>query len=176
MLRTLASVALIGAVFAAPALGQTRKTEFGVDVSLKWQKPSGGGSSLFAMQTPVDFRVAFPVGGNLALEPRVTAAFVSGGGSSYHAVNAVLNLLIGLPGGAYNKGTYVTVGASALIVGGTGSSSETTPSVNAGLGMRSPMGGAGASRAELFVAYTPKRDLHPSILAIGGRLGLSFFN
>lgn len=138
MVRTLAGVALVGAVFTASALAQTRKTEFGVDVNIRWVKPSGGGSSSFSIQTPVDVRVAFPVGGNLGVEPRLTAVFVSGGGNSYHSFDPGLNLLVSLPGGAYNRGAYVTVGGDAQIVGGSGTSSETTFSFNASVGVRSP--------------------------------------
>jgi hypothetical protein len=177
MFRTLAGVALVGAVFAAPALAQTRKTEFGVDVAITYTKYSGGGSGVFQIQTPVDVRIAFPLSGNLALEPRFTAAFMSGGGDSFHALNPGLNVLVGLPGGAYNKGAYVTVGGDVVIVGGTGEDTETAFSLNAGLGMRRPMGTA-ASRAELFVGFTPKQGttVMASIITIGARLGFSFFN
>ena len=177
MFRTLAGVALAGAVFAAPALAQTRKTEFGVDVAITYTKYSGGGSGVFQIHTPVDVRIAFPLGGNLALEPRFTAAFMSGGGHSVHLLNPGLNLLVGLPGSAYNNGTYFTVGGDVVIAGGTGEDTETAFSLNAGLGMRRPMGTA-ASRAELFVGFTPKQGttVMASIITIGARLGFSFFN
>jgi hypothetical protein len=102
---------------------------------------------------------------------------MSGGGDSFHALNPGLNVLVGLPGGAYNKGAYVTVGGDVVIVGGTGEDTETAFSLNAGLGMRRPMGTA-ASRAELFVGFTPKQGttVMASIITIGARLGFSFFN
>jgi hypothetical protein len=177
MFRTLAGVALAGVVFAAPTMAQNRKTEFGVDVALTYTKYSGGGSGVFAMRTPVDVRIAFPLAGNLALEPRFTASFISGGGESLHALNPGLNLLIGLPGAAYNNGLYVTVGGDMSIVGGTGMTSESYFSLNGGIGMRHPMG-AGATRVELFAGFTPKQGttITNSVLTIGARLGLSFFN
>jgi len=148
-----------------------------VDVAVTYTKCSGGGSGVFQVQTPVDVRIAFPLGGNLALEPQFTASFVSGGGASFHVLNPGLNVLVGLPGGAFNKGAYVTVGRDVVIMGGTGETSETAFSLNAGLGMRRPMGTA-ASRAELFFGFTPKQGdtIMNSILTIGARLGLSFFN
>jgi hypothetical protein len=177
MFRTLAGVALAGTLLAAPALAQNGKTEFGVDVGIAYTKYSGASNGVFAIHTPVDVRIAFPLAGNLALEPRFSATFVSSSGDSYHLLNPGLNLLIGLPGGAYNKGLYVTAGGALAIMGGTGTTSESAFSLNAGLGMRSPMG-AGASRGELFVGYTPKQGtaVPASILTLGVRLGLSFFN
>jgi hypothetical protein len=177
MFRTLAGVALAGVVVAAPAFAQNRKTEFGVDVAISYTKVSGGSNGLFGIQTPVDVRIGFPLGTNLMLEPRFTATFLSSSGNSMHSLNPGLNLLFGFPGSAHNKGLYVTVGGAASITGGTGMTSESFFSVNGGIGTRNPMG-AGATRAELFVGYTPKQGttVPASILTIGARLGLSFFN
>jgi hypothetical protein len=177
MFKTLAGIALVGAVFATPAVAQARKTEFGVDVAVTYTKYSGGGSGVFGVHTPVDVRIAFPLAGNLALEPRFTASFISGGGANLHALNPGLNLLIGLPGATYNNGLYVTVGGDVSIVGGTGMTSESYFALNGGIGMRRPMG-AGATRIELFAGFTPKQGttITNSILTIGARLGLSFFN
>jgi hypothetical protein len=177
MFRILAGVALAGAVVAAPAVAQNRKNEFGVDVAITYTKVSGAGNGVFGVHTPVDVRIGFPLGTNLMLEPRFTAAFASSSGASFHALNPGVNLLFGLPGSTHNKGLYVTVGGDVSITGGTGSTSESYFTVNGGIGVRSPMG-AGASRGEFFVGYTPKQGttIEASILTIGARLGLSFFN
>jgi len=177
MFKTLAGLALASAVFTGPVLAQGRETEFGVDMAVKWMKSSGGGSGLLHVQTPVDVRVAFHTAGSLAFEPRFTAQFLSGGGSNYYVLDPGLNVLVGFPGGAHHNGAYFTVGADLAVTGGTGSSSSSVYSVNAGLGLRRPMGKA-AVRTELLVGYTPKQgaDVVEGSFTGGMRLGFSFFN
>ena len=177
MYRSLAGLALLSTVLTGPALAQGRETEFGADMVVKWMKSSGGGSGVFHIQTPVDFRVAFHTGGNVAFEPRLTALYLSGGGDNMYSLDPGLNVLIGLPGSTRTNGSYVTIGADLELVGGSGLTGVSYYSVNAGLGLRRPMGKA-ATRAELFVGFTPKQGttIAESIITLGARLGISFFN
>ncbi len=173
MIRSLAGLALAGAVLTAPALAQTRETEYGADVAIRWSKPSFGDGTL-RIATPVDFRVAFHRGA-IALEPRVSAQYVSSGGDNLYVLDPGLNFLVGLPGSTHQNGTYATLGADLMIVGGSGLSGGSAFTLNAGFGLRRPMGKA-AARAELFVAYTPKQTHAVETKAFGLRLGFSFFN
>jgi hypothetical protein len=173
MIRSLAGLALAGAVLSAPALAQTRETEYGVDVAIRWAKPSVGDGALHIV-TPVDFRVAYH-NGALALEPRIAAQYVSSGGSNLYVLDPGLNVLFGLPGSTHQNGTYATLGADLMMVGGSGMTGASAITLNAGFGLRRPMGKA-ATRAELFVAYTPKQTHAVQTTAFGLRLGFSFFN
>jgi hypothetical protein len=177
MLKTLAGLALASAVFTAPALAQGRETEFGVDLAVRWMKSSGGGDAVLQLQTPVAVRVAFHTAGSLAVEPRFTATFLLASGGNAYVLDPGVNLLFGLPGRPHNDGAYCTVGADVGITGGTGMTSRSVWSLNAGVGLRRPMGKA-ASRAEVFLGFTPKQGttVTESIFAVGLRLGISFFN
>jgi hypothetical protein len=177
MTRMLAAIALTNALLTAPALAQTRKTEFGADVAIKWTKVSGASEGFFDIQTPVDLRIAFHLGNSLALEPRLTARFLSGGGGNVYAIDPGLNVLVGLPGSTYNKGSYVTAGADLAVTGGTDMTGESYVTFNLGMGSRAPVG-SGAARGELYLAFTPRQGTAApsSILTIGARIGLSFFN
>jgi hypothetical protein len=173
MIRSLAGLALAGAVLSAPALAQTRETEYGVDVAIRWAKPSSGDGTLHIV-TPVDFRVAYHSGA-IAIEPRVAAQYVSSGGNNLYVLDPGLNILFALPGSTHQNGTYTTIGADLMLVGGTGMTGASAFSLNAGFGLRRPMGKA-ASRAELFVGYTPKQTNAVQTTTFGMRLGFSFFN
>jgi len=173
MLRSLAGLAIASAVLAAPALAQNRETEFGADVALRWAKPTSGDGRI-EIQTPVDFRVAFHTG-NFAIEPRISAQFLSSGGNNFYVLDPGVNILVGLSGSTHQSGTYATVGAGITIVGGTGMTSASAVTLNGGLGMRHPMGKA-ATRAEIFVGYTPKQSNAVQTTTLGIRLGVSFFN
>jgi hypothetical protein len=173
MIRSLAGLALAGTVLSAPALAQTRETEYGVDFAIRWSKPSFGDGTL-RIATPVDFRVAFHRGA-IALEPRFSAQYISSGGDNLYALDPGLNILIALPGGTHQNGTYSTIGADLMIVGGTDMAPASAITMNVGFGLRRPMGKA-ATRLELFVAYTPKQTHAVETTAFGLRLGFSFFN
>lgn len=173
MLRSLAGLAIASAVLAAPALAQSGGTEFGADVAIRWVMPTGG-DGMIEIQTPVDFRVAFH-NGNFAIEPRFSVQFISSSGNNYYVLDPGLNVMVGLSGSSQQSGTYTTVGASITIVGGTGRTSASAYTLNGGVGLRSPMGKA-ATRAELFVGYTPKQSNAVSTTTLGLRLGFSFFN
>jgi len=173
MLRSFAGLVLASVVLSAPALAQGRETEFGADIAFKWIKPSGG-TGMLHVQTPVDFRVAFHTGA-IAIEPRITGEFVTASGDNLYIIDPGVNLLFALGGGARTNGSYATVGADLMVAGGTGMDSESAVSLNAGFGMRRPMGKA-ATRAEIFVGYTPKQSNAVQTTTIGLRLGVSFFN
>jgi hypothetical protein len=173
MLRSLAGLAIASAVLAAPALAQNGVTEFGADVAFRWAKPSGGDGRI-EIQTPVDFRVAFH-NGNFAIEPRISAQFISSSGDNFYVLDPGLNILIGLSGTSPQSGTYTTLGASITFIGGTGMTSVSAVTLNGGVGLRSPMGKA-ATRSELLVAYTPKQHYTVQTTTLGIRLGFSFFN
>lgn len=173
MIRSLAGLALAGAVLTAPALAQTRETEYGVDVAVRWWKPSVGDGTL-RIGTPVDFRVAFHRGA-IALEPRVSAQYVSSGGDNVYALDPGLYVLFALPGSTNRSGTFSTIGADLMIAGGSDMAPASAITLNAGFGLRHPMGKA-ATRLELFVAYTPKQTHAVQATAFGLRLGFSFFN
>ena len=177
MFKTLAGLAIASAILTGPAMAQGRETEFGGDMTIKWMKSSGAGSGLLHIQTPVDLRVAFHTAGGFAIEPRLTAQFLNGGGDNIYAIDPGLNVLVAFPGSAHHNGAYVTVGADLAVAGGTGMNSSSVFSLNAGLGLRRPMGKA-AGRAELFVGLTPKQgtDVLENIFTVGARLGISFFN
>jgi hypothetical protein len=177
MLKTFGAVALLGAVLTAPSPAQDRKTEFGVDVSFSAEKASGGGDWVIIIRTPVDFRVAIPMGRELALEPRIAATFATGGGNSVYTLDPGVNVLIGFPGSTYNKGMYGTFGADLTVLGGSEMTTASYVSFNVGFGGRSPLRSA-AWRPELFLRFTPKQGttVTSSIVAIGARIGLSFFN
>ncbi len=173
MLRSLAGLAIASAVLAAPALAQNRETEFGADVAFRWAKPNGGNARI-EIQTPVDFRVAFH-NGNFAIEPRISAQFISSSGNNLYVLEPGLNLLVALSGSTPQSGTYTTLGAGITIIGGTGLTGTSAVTLNGGVGMRSPMGKA-AIRAELYVGYTPKQHYTVQTTTVGVRLGFSLFN
>ena len=178
MFRILTAVAVIGAVAAGPCLAQSSETEFGVDVALRAQKASWGGGTLFSVQTPVDFRIAFHSGGNVAIEPRFTAVFATAEGDNAYTLDPGLNILLGLPGSSHHDGAYATAGVDLLIVGGTDMTSRSYYTLNVGVGFRRPMGTHAASRMEAFVGLTPKQGttIYTNSFTFGLRLGLSFFN
>ncbi len=177
MFKTLVRLALASAVFTGPALAQGPETEFGVDVGIKWLKAPGGGDGVLQIQTPVDVRVAFLTSGHTAVEPRFTAQYVSVGGTSVYAFDPGLNFLVAAPGSVYNNGGYFTLGVDLAIAGGKGMTGSAVYSVNAGFGLRRPMGKA-AARTELFLGYTPKQGTNvlQGFFTVGGRIGFSFFN
>jgi hypothetical protein len=99
------------------------------------------------------------------------------GGNHAYVINPGLNALVGLPGSGYNHGPYVTVGVDLTAAGSSGVTGVSYYSINAGIGSRSPIGSA-AWRPEAFVRLTPKQGttVSSSIIEIGARIGLSFFN
>lgn len=177
MFRTLGAIAMAGVVVTAAAVAQEGRTEFGVDVGLTAQKASATRDWAVTIRTPVDLRIGIPVGTQLRIEPRIAGSYVTSGGYNLYALDPGLNLLIGTPGSTERRGMYVTVGADYAVTGGSGMSGEGYVSFNAGFGVRSPLASA-AWRPEMFVAFTPKQGttISSSVVAIGMRLGLSFFN
>ncbi|MGD0483498.1 MAG: hypothetical protein ABSB58_02470 [Gemmatimonadales bacterium] len=173
MIRSIARIALASAVLSAPALAQTRETEYGADISIRWSKPSSGDGTLHIVM-PVDFRVAFH-NGALALEPRISGQYLSSGGDNIYLLDPGVNILIALPGSTHRNGTYSLIGADLMIVGGSGMAPASAVSLSGGFGLRRPMGKA-ATRAELFVGYTPKQTNAAETTTFGMRLGFSFFN
>ena len=122
--------------------------------------------------------MAFHAAGHLAFEPRLTALFVAASGGHMYTLDPGLNILLGVPGSTHRDGGYFTAGADLVIMGSSGTTSRSYYTLNAGFGLRRPMGSQGASRAEIFFAVTPKQGttVSEAIFAVGLRLGLSFFN
>ncbi len=189
MRRLISSVAVIAATAAAAAVAAAQaapRHEFGVDLGLGLESPSGG-STQFVMVTPVDVRVGFVSASPLSWEGRLTLLYASKGepdGSAAYSlapdVQALLKLGKGTgPGGML--GPYATVGAGLDFrdapkpLGGTNSS--TVIRINGGIGDRLPFG-ADAFRIEGFLAYDFKNTTLPTAgtLEVGARVGLSFWH
>jgi hypothetical protein len=190
-MRMLKGVVLVFAALSVPAVARAQMGrpmhEFGVDLAAMYQKVGSGCSTdcgYFQVGVPVDLRIGFLTQGPLSVEPRLTFSYLSGGGGHLLAFDPHLNVLYRLGAGTgphSMMGPYVTVGAGVAIVnasvsGGT-SSTSTQLSVNAGIGMRSAFESA-AFRPEAFFAYNfeNKGKNIPSSIAIGARIGLSFFH
>ncbi len=177
MVRTLAVVTLLGTALAVPAVAQSAETEFGADLAVRYVKQSGGGSGTLELQTPVDLRVAFHGRGRFAVEPRLAALFLTSGGDNTYTIDPGLNLLAGLGGSTHRSGPYVTAGGDVRFAGGTGLTGRAVYSLNAGFGLRAPLGKV-SSRAEFSFGYTPRQGTRvlSGIVSLGMRLGLSFFD
>ena len=164
----------------AQAMGSHPEHEFGVDLALAYQSPSGGNGA-FRVMTPVDVRLGFVSSGRMSFEPRFTLDFASSSGTTVYNIGPDLNLLWKLgPGhGPHNlMGPYLTAGVGANVISfGTGGSSGATVTFNGGLGTRIPWG-PGAFRFEGFAAYTPKSTSlgSPNTLSIGARGGISLWH
>lgn len=188
MRRLISSVAVIAVAVAVPTLAAAQaapKHEFGVDVGLGLQSPSGG-STQFVLQTPVDVRVGFLSASPLSWEGRLTLTYASkgfGNSAAYSLAPDVQALLkLGKGSGPRNMlGAYATAGAGldfldAPKIGG-GTNSSAVVRINGGIGDRLPFG-ADAWRIEGFVAYDFKNTTIglPGTLEVGVRLGLSFWH
>ena len=188
MRRLLAVAALASGCAIVPAAGwaqgaggrATPHHEFGVDLAMVYQSPSGG-SGVFRIMTPVDVRLGFVSTGKVSLEPRLVLNFASGAGSTAYNIGPDLNLLwkLGAGSGPHRlMGPYLTAGAGVNIISlGSGSTSGATVTLNAGLGTRAQLG-SGAFRLEGFVAYTPKNTSlgTANTLSIGARAGVSLWH
>jgi hypothetical protein len=189
MHRHISSVALVAAAAAIPALAAAQaapRHEFGVDVGLGLESPSGG-STQFVMQTPVDVRVGLVSAAPLSWEGRLTLAYASKGfgaaGASYSLAPDIQALLkLGKGSGPRGMlGPYATVGAGLNFLDAPTSATTTSSSVvfrlNGGIGDRLPLG-SDAWRIEGFIAYDFKNTTIgvPGTLEVGARVGLSFWH
>lgn len=181
-MKKLFAGSLFAAALLAPQVAAAQSHEFGVDMGIVYQKPSGG-SGTFNIVAPFgDVRIGFLSQSNMNFEARFNMQFASGGGT-FIAFDPGLNVLFKLsPQNAQRDGMYVTVGADANIVsskpsGGT-STSGVIPTINAGVGSRMAWGNSAAKRVEVFVAYSLKSTKLgvPNTVSVGARLGLSFFH
>ncbi len=151
------------------------KHEFGVDISAGYVKPDqiDGGIVLF---TPVDVRWGFVSTSNMMWEARGSLAFSTIGGTTFYTFEPGVNVLFSNSTGGHRRGMYFT-GGGGLLLADDGTSSGTAFSINAGVGWRKPWGSA-AWRYELGFQWTSESaDLGlPSTIAIGGRIGVSFWH
>ena len=151
------------------------KHEFGVDIGVAYQKPSGiDGGIVFG--TPLDVRVGIVSPGKMMWEPRLQLAFNSVGGNTAYAFRPGVNVLYSNTPGGHRRGMYFT-GGGALLLADAGGGSGTAFSLNGGVGWRKPYG-SGAWRYELGFQWTSEStDLGlPSTIEIGGRIGLSLWH
>lgn len=159
---------------AAPAAGGPRY-ELGVDFAAYYAKPSGIDGGI-QMGLPVDVRVAFLRRSKVLFEPRVSFNLNSIGTTTYLFVPG-LNVLYQLKRGTgprnLIRAPYLT-GGVALNLFDNGARSGTQFSLGGGVGTRVPLG-TQAARLEGFLAYTLKGGGLPSNVAIGTRIGLSFW-
>jgi hypothetical protein len=181
---SLAVIMLVPSLAVAQGMGNMAHGnpthEFGVDLGVFYAKPSGG-TGAFVIAAPIgDIRIGFLSASNMNLEARFTLGFQSGGGTFIN-LDPGLNALFKMSGATNMHGMYFTVGADANIIsnkpsGGT-SVSGVIPTINAGIGTRSPWGTI-SKRGELFVAYSMKSTKlgRPNTISVGARLGLSFFH
>ena len=173
-------LAVVPAAGFAQGMGGMPHHEFGVDLALVYQSPSGG-NGVFRIMTPVDVRFGFVSSGKVSLEPRFVLNFASSSGSTVYNIGPDLNVLwkLGPGSGQHNlMGPYLTAGAGVNIISfGSGSTSGATFTVNGGVGTRVPYG-SGAFRFEGFVAYTPKNSSlgTANTLSIGVRSGISLWH
>jgi hypothetical protein len=186
MMKLLGSALLVCSltILSGPASAQ-RKTaassaaspryEIGGDFAASYTKPSDVSGGI-EMGLPVDVRVGFLTHKKLMWEPRLSLAFQTVGSTTYRIVPG-LNVLYQLKRGtgSYNlmRAPYVT-GGVALNFFDFGTS-WTQVSLGAGIGKRVPFGGS-AARFEGFLGYMFKGGGEPSNLAIGTRIGLSFWH
>ena len=180
MFKLLGSALLLSSLtmLSVPASAQ-RKTaaryELGGDFVAAYNKPSGVSGGI-DMGLPVDVRVGLLTQKRLMWEPRLTFDYSSVGVTTYTIVpglNALYQLKRGT--GAYNlmRAPYVT-GGVALNFFDRGTS-WTQLSLAGGVGKRVPFGGS-AARFEGFLGYMFKGGGRPSDVAIGTRIGLSFWH
>jgi len=175
--KTFAGMALAGVVLSAPALAQTRKTEFGSDLRFQWAHSSKVGESRprDVLASQVSLRLGIPLAPNVLVEARFTPSFNADNTVGLAALQPGLNVVVDFPGSVYNQGPYVTLGADLDVPAGFSEARESAYEFNVGVGMRSPTR-AGAVRSEFFVGFRPKQNGEVnSWLAVGARLGLSFF-
>lgn len=186
MTQMFRSVATTVALAVLPSLAAAQRSmarmenpkhELGVDISFAYEKPSGG-SSLFAVATPVDVRLGFRAGQTLVVEPRFSFNLLSGGGTSIYTFTPDLNFLFAFQDN--KKGGYLTAGAGVDLahassggVGGTASQFN----VNGGIGTRLPYE-SGAIRLEAFSRYFFKNTSKglPNIFELGARIGISLWH
>lgn len=186
MRRLISSVAVVAAAVAIPSLAAAQaapKHEFGVDVGLGLQSPSGG-STQFVLQTPVDVRVGIVSASPLSWEGRLTLSYASKGfgsaGASY-SLAPDIQALMKLGNSTATRGAYATVGAGLDFLDAPTSATTTSSSVvfrvNGGIGDRLPFGSQ-AWRIEGFVAYDFKNTTigTPGTLEVGARVGMSFWH
>jgi len=184
VITTIAAVAAQAAPAAARAQAAPRH-EFGVDVGLGLQSPSGG-STEFVIATPVDVRVGFVSASRLSWEGRLALAYASkgfGNSASYALAPDVQALLkLGTGSGPHRLlGAYATAGAGLDFLdapnGAGGTNSSAVFRLNGGIGDRLPLG-ADAWRIEGFLAYDFRNTTigTPGTLEVGVRLGLSFWH
>jgi len=159
---------------AASSMGGA-KHEFGVDIGVAYEKPSGvSGGIVFG--TPLDVRIGIVSSSKMMWEPRLNLAFSSVGGNTTYEFRPGVNVLFANSAGGHRRGMYFT-GGGALLLADAGGGSGTAFSVNAGVGWRKPYG-SGAWRYELGFQWTSEStDLGlPSTIQIGGRVGLSLWH
>lgn len=186
MIKLVGSALLVGSltILSVPASAQ-RKTaasgaaspryEIGGDFVASYTKPSGVSGGI-DMGLPVDVRVGLLTHKRLMWEPRLSFAFQTIGTTTYTIVPG-LNVLYQLKRGT---GSYNLMGAP-YVTGGVAlnffdfGTSWTQVSLSGGVGKRVPFGGS-AARFEGFLGYMFKGGGQASNLAIGTRLGLSFWH
>ena len=174
-----AALTFVPAIAAAQHSMENPSHEFGADIAFAYEKFGSGGGHLFAIATPVDLRIGFLTGQKLVVEPRITFTYLSGGGSTLYSFAPDLNFLIAFQDN--KKGAYLTAGAGIDLLHGSssggGSNTVSQISFNGGIGTRAPYE-SGAIRLEAFVKYSLENsgDALPSVLAIGGRIGLSLWH
>ncbi|MEX2155343.1 MAG: hypothetical protein WD773_00715 [Gemmatimonadales bacterium] len=173
--------AAIALSIPATAMAQRRaaaggaRHEFGIDLGAAYVKPDGFDGGI-VIGTPVDVRVGLVSTGNMMWEPRFTLDFNTVGGNTTYLFTPGVNVLFANSPGRHRNGMYFTGGAG-LLLGDDGANSGTAFSLNAGVGWRKPYGSA-AWRYELGFQWTSEStDLGlPSTIAIGGRIGVSFWH
>jgi hypothetical protein len=184
-MKLLGSVLLVcGLVtLSAPVSAQRRTTagsvparyEIGGDFAASYTKPSDVSGGI-EMGLPVDVRVGLLTRNKLMWEPRLSFAIQTLGTTTYRIVPG-LNALYHLKRetGSYNllRAPYVT-GGVALNFFDFGTS-WTQVSLGGGVGKRVPFGGS-AARFEGFLSYMFPGGGQASNVAIGTRIGLSFWH
>ena len=187
MRRLMSRAALVVGLVALPgaALAQgAPRHEFGVDVGLGLQSPSGG-TTQFVLATPVDVRVGFVSASPLSWEGRLTLMYASKGfgNSAAYTLAPDIQALYKLGAGKGPHGllgSYLTAGAGLNFedapngVGGTNSS--VVLGINGGIGDRLAWG-PDAFRIEGFVGYNFRNTTIgvPGTLLVGARVGVSFW-
>ncbi|MGH7752559.1 MAG: hypothetical protein ACREN5_07060 [Gemmatimonadales bacterium] len=173
MRKLIGSALLAVALVAVPSAANAQQHEFGVDLGIAYEKPSGFDGT-FNIFTPVDVRIGWMSASKMMIETRLNFGFESGGGATNYAIAPEVRLLWAL-GGTHKAGTYAGVGAEVILVGN--GTSGAAFSFGGGIGRRKAMGTA-ALRTELFLAYTLESvDLGiPNTLTIGANVGLSLWH
>ncbi len=189
MRRLIGTLTVVAGLATLPAMAVAQQAgprhEFGVDVSLGLQSPSGG-TTQFVLVTPVDVRLGFVSAAPLTWEGRLTALYASKGfgNNAEYSLAPDIQALLKLGKGTGPRGMlgpYATAGAGLDFRdapnGTGGTSSSVVFRLNGGIGDRLPFG-PDAFRIEGFVAYDFKNTTIgvPGTLEVGARVGLSFWH